>query len=107
MPFRTFIEARLSRRIGVYVRTGRRSITTSGRRIFRAGRAFVTSGPLVLLKVNGKEPGDEIRSRTATKLSVDVEVKSIMPILDVEVLWKGKPIKTVKGEAGQRTVRLT
>ncbi len=28
----------------------------------RAGRAFVTTGPMLLLRVNGREPGDEIRN---------------------------------------------
>ena len=92
----------------VYVRTGKTLDYDKWTEDFRAGRAFVTSGPLVFLKVNGKEPGDEIRLGDGNhKLSVEVEVKSIMPILDVELLWKGKPIKTVKGEAGQRTLRFT
>jgi hypothetical protein len=68
----------------------------------------VSSGPLVFLKVNGKEPGDEIRLPDGKHtVTVDVEVESIMPVLDVEVLWKGKVIKTVKAEPGQHKVRFT
>jgi hypothetical protein len=62
----------------------------------------------VFLKVDGKEPGDEIAlAQGSHTLQVEVEVKSIMPILDVELLWKGKPIKTVKAEPGQRKLRFT
>jgi hypothetical protein len=90
----------------VYVRTGKQLDYNKWTADFRAGRSFVTSGPLVFLKVDGKEPGDEIRlpagSHTA---SVEVEVESIMPILDVELLWKGKPVKTMKAEPGQRKLR--
>jgi TolB protein len=92
----------------VYVRTGKALDYDKWTNDFRAGRSFVTSGPLVFLKVNGKEPGDEIRLAEGTHtLSVEVEVKSIMPILDVEVLWKGKPIKTMKAEQGQRKLSFT
>jgi hypothetical protein len=92
----------------VYVRTGKTLDYDKWTADFRAGRSFVTSGPLVFLKVNGKEPGDEIRLPAGRHtVQVSVEVESIMPILDVEVLWKGKPIKTVKAEPEQRKLRVT
>ena len=45
----------------VYVRSGAKLDYDKWMADFRAGKSFVTSGPLVLLKVNGREPGDEIR----------------------------------------------
>jgi TolB protein len=92
----------------VYVRTGSKLDYDKWTEDFRAGRSFVTSGPLVFLKVNGKEPGDTIELPEGSHtLTVEVDVQSIMPILDVELLWKGKPIKTVKGEPGQRKLHFT
>jgi hypothetical protein len=92
----------------VYVKTGKTLDYDQWTADFRAGRSFVTSGPLVFLKVDGKEPGDEIRLPGGRHtLPVEVEVESIMPIMDVELLWKGKVIKTVKAEPGQHKLRFT
>ena len=92
----------------VYVRTGKTLDYDKWTEDFRAGRAFVTSGPLVFLKVNGREPGDQLQLPEGKhSIPVEVEVESIMPILDVELLWRGKPIKTVKAEAGQHKLRFT
>jgi Tol biopolymer transport system component len=89
-----------------YVRTGKTLDYDKWTEDFRAGRSFVTSGPLIFLKVDGKEPGDEIRLPDGHHtVQVDVEVESIMPILDVEVLWRGKVVKSVKAEANQRKLR--
>jgi hypothetical protein len=64
---------------------------------FRAGKSFVTSGPPALLKVNGREPGDEIRLPAGKHtVKVDVEVKSITPVESIEVMHNGKPLGDVK-----------
>ena len=57
----------------------------------------MTSGPLVLLKVNGKEPGDEIRLPAGSHtVKVDVEVKSITPVESIEVMHNGRSLGNVK-----------
>ncbi len=92
----------------VYVRTGKTLDYAKWTADFRAGRSFVTSGPLVFLKVNGREPGDELQLPGGRHtLQVEVEVESIMPILDVEVLWKGSVVKTVRAQTEQRKLRFT
>ena len=64
---------------------------------FRAGRAFVTSGPLALFHVNGKEPGEEIRLPAGThELKAAVEVASITPIQSVEVLYNNRVVAVEK-----------
>ena len=64
---------------------------------FRAGRSFVTTGPLVLLKVNGKEPGDEIKLPAGTHtLKIEVEAKSITPVESIEVMHNGRSLGDVK-----------
>lgn len=55
------------------------------------------AGPLVLLKVNGKEPLDEIRlSAGKHTVKVDVEVKSITPVESIEVMHNGQSLGNVK-----------
>jgi hypothetical protein len=59
----------------------------------------VTSGPLVLLKVNGHEPGDEIRLPVGKhQIEVSAEVASINPIETIEIMHNGKPVAELKPE---------
>src|SRR5262249_27445309 len=48
---------------------------------FRAGRAFITNGPLLDLRINGRMPGDEIRL-PAEGGTVEIEAKmwSVAPV---------------------------
>ncbi|MBM3785584.1 MAG: hypothetical protein FJW30_14565 [Acidobacteria bacterium] len=81
----------------VYVRSGPKLGYDKWTADFRAGRSFVTSGPLVLLKVNGREPGDEIRLPAGSHtLKVDVQVKSITPVESIEVMHNGRSLGDVK-----------
>jgi hypothetical protein len=59
----------------------------------RAGRSFVTSGPLVFFSVEGKQPGDEIRLPAgARELASEIEVESITPIERVELLFNNRVV---------------
>ncbi len=81
----------------VYVRSGAQLDYDKWMADFRAGKSFVTSGPLVLLKVNGKEPGDEIRLAAGTHtVKVEVDVKSITPVESIEVMHNGKSLGNVR-----------
>ncbi|MEO7652175.1 MAG: CehA/McbA family metallohydrolase, partial [Bryobacteraceae bacterium] len=81
----------------VYVRSGAKLDYDKWTADFRAGKSFVTSGPLVLLQVNGKEPGDEIRLPAGTHtLKLNVEVKSITPVESIEVMHNGQSLGNVK-----------
>lgn len=81
----------------VYVHTGKTLDYRKWIADFRAGRAFVTSGPLVLFTVDGKEVGDEIRLPAgAQELKAEVEVESIMPIQSVEVLYNNRVVAEEK-----------
>jgi cyclophilin family peptidyl-prolyl cis-trans isomerase len=69
----------------------------------REGRTFASSGPLLFLSVDGKQPGDEIRlsAGQSTELSVKVDVRSISPLDTVEIVVNGEVTKTwVPGGAG-------
>lgn len=60
------------------------------------GRTFASSGPLLFLSVNGKQPGDEIRlsEEQSTSFSVKIDVSSISPLDKIEILVNGNVAKT-------------
>ncbi len=90
----------------VYVRTGPKLDYDKWTADFRAGRSFVTSGPLALLKANGKEPGDEIRLPAGShKVTVDVEVASVTPVETIEVMHNGKAVITEKPTQAMNRVK--
>ena len=96
-----------------YVLGSNRAYVHSGARLdydkwttdFRMGRSFVTSGPLVTFKVNGREPGDEIRLPSGShKLNLGIDVASINAIETVEVMHNGKPAITIKPDTATNRV---
>ncbi|HYN07964.1 MAG TPA: CehA/McbA family metallohydrolase [Vicinamibacterales bacterium] len=67
-----------------------------------AGRTFGTTGPLVLLAVEGRDPGSELKLPASAPAGVRVRavVHSIAPVDTLEILVNGKPAATVKRAAG-------
>jgi hypothetical protein len=64
----------------------------------REGRSFFTTGPLVLLDVNGSRPGDTIDLATGQSgsLNVTVRVRSeITPVEHVELIVGGETVRSV------------
>jgi hypothetical protein len=56
----------------------------------KAGRTFVTNGPLLEFSVNGVEPGGEVSvAAHRSPLTVHVSLRSIVPIDHVEVIGNG------------------
>ncbi|MFQ5704615.1 MAG: CehA/McbA family metallohydrolase [Gemmatimonadales bacterium] len=70
----------------------------------KAGRTFATNGPLVFARVNGLEPGSELRldRNDPAALDVTVEVVSIAPFDSLEVLVNGKAVHSA-APSGDRT----
>jgi hypothetical protein len=59
----------------------------------KAGRTFVTTGPMLLLTVNGLEPGQESHgSKFPLKAEVTVKVLSPEPAGSAEIVVNGKPM---------------
>jgi hypothetical protein len=57
------------------------------------GRSFMTTGPLILLEVNGEKPGGTIRSDRAVNASVSVRVLSeVAPVTNIDLIANGKVI---------------
>lgn len=59
---------------------------------YKRGRTFASNGPMLSLKVDGKEPGEELRYPKGQRgLKVQVELKSAVPVGAVELVINGKP----------------
>ena len=57
------------------------------------GRSFVTTGPMILLQVNGLEPGEEYRGgQFPLHIQADLTVESTEPIASAEIVVNGKPV---------------
>jgi TolB protein len=68
----------------------------------KAGRTFVTNGPLLTLTVQGIDPGDELQLRRSTRLSVHVTLRSMVPVDHLELIGNGKVVASLP-LAGDRT----
>jgi Tol biopolymer transport system component len=78
-----------------YVRTGPKLDNDKWHADFKAGRSFVSAGPLLYFKLAGRDPGEEIRLKAGRhSLEASVEVASITPIQKIELLQNGEVIET-------------
>lgn len=60
------------------------------------GRSFVTTGPLLLLEVDGKKPGEVIRNDAASRTSVTAKIRvlsEVAPVAQVQLVVSGKVVK--------------
>jgi hypothetical protein len=63
---------------------------------FKRGRTFATNGPMIWLKVNGAEPGDELKLADAPQqVFVDVKVEANEPPEKIELIVNGRVISPV------------
>jgi hypothetical protein len=86
----------------VYVKSGKELDYDKWIADFRAGRSFVSAGPLVYFTVNGKDPGDTINLPAGSHtMRAKAEVRSIMPIESIELLFNNKVVGKLEptGEA--------
>ena len=71
-----------------------------------AGHTFVTNGPLLTFKVNGKEPGNEIHlpSGKPSSVQIDAEAVSVFPMETLDILQNGKVVDSIKAQDPYRIV---
>lgn len=69
---------------------------------YKAGRTFVTNGPMVFLTVDGKGPGAEVQLGEKKAVAVRAQVISQVPIDTLELLVNGKPVAVVKANGARR-----
>ena len=87
----------------VYVHSGNPLQLDGWVRAYKQGRSFASNGPVVMLTVNGKEPGDDLQFPDGAKPRVRVKatVQTQIPLDKVEVVVNGKPV--ISRNAGDRT----
>ena len=76
----------------IYVHTATDSSPESWFKALQTGHSFVTTGPMILLKVNGLEPGEEQRgARFPLQADVELTVLSSIPANNAEIIVNGRP----------------
>ena len=91
----------------VYVKTGKQLDFDKWMADFRAGRSFVSAGPLVYFTINGKDAGDTINLPAGShSVRAKAEVRSIMPIESIELLFNNKVVATLEPSGEVRTATL-
>jgi TolB protein len=70
----------------------------------RSGRTFMSTGPLLLLEVEGQEPGDELRldADAPTAVRVRVEAMSIAALDSLQIIVNGRPVRTISAPDARR-----
>ncbi|MEO8350080.1 MAG: CehA/McbA family metallohydrolase [Chthoniobacteraceae bacterium] len=73
----------------------------------KAGHSFVTTGPMLFVRVNEKEPGDTLSLEAATKtVQLTGTVESLAPLERIEIVVNGRvvkgvtPVNTAREEGG-------
>jgi hypothetical protein len=73
----------------------------------RAGRTFVTSGPVLELAVDGHEPGDVIQMRSAGRLEVVARARAAQPVIsELELVVNGRVVAATRAPTGSTELTL-
>jgi hypothetical protein len=84
----------------VYLQTESRDPETLKATI-KSGHSFVTNGPLLGLRVNGKAPGETLELPSAGgTVTVDTALRSIVPIADWEIVFNGQVLRRLTPQEG-------
>jgi len=93
----------------VYVKTGEARSWATYLEAFRAGRSFVTNGPLLDFRIGGVGPGEVLAGDVLVSGPVEwtLDLRSAVPVERVELLVNGTVVWSDSGlsEPGQRTYR--
>jgi hypothetical protein len=95
--------------VRTYVHTGSRGLDADAWfEGVRNGRAFVTTGPLVELTVNGRMPGEEIRlPAQGGEAVVDGRVRSITPLESVVLVFNGEVVENIPLSSDRKSAQLS
>lgn len=73
----------------------------------RSGNTFMTTGPLLLFKVDGHSPGEEVKFRTGGgKLEVEARATCFFPIHRLEIVFNGRVVASREQPEGSREMIL-
>jgi len=68
----------------------------------RAGRTFLSGGPLVTLSVDGVEPGDTLELSGPGTVSIHAAARSIFPLQTLEVVRNGEVVARAEANGGRQ-----
>jgi hypothetical protein len=71
-------------------------------RAVRAGRTFLSGGPLVTLSVDGREPGATVALSGPGTVSVQATARSIFPLRSLEVVRNGDVVARAEANGGRQ-----
>jgi hypothetical protein len=93
----------------VYVHTGPELTWDGWWEGLRAGRSFVTNGPLLLCTANGKLPGEVFTAKEGAALSIDLSLRLISndPVAALEVVRNGEVNETIPVDPSKTDQELT
>jgi hypothetical protein len=72
----------------------------------KAGRSFVTNGPMLTFTANRKEPGSVLKVGENPRIRVKATARSLFPLTKAEVVHNGKVLATAKLTGDSRTATL-
>ena len=72
----------------------------------RAGRTFVTTGPVLKLRAAGREIGDEIAAAAGDRIRVVAEVSSHLPVEWLEIVVSGEVVARQENPSASRELAL-
>lgn len=70
-------------------------------RAVRAGRTFLSGGPLLSFFVDGAQAGDTVSLTGPGTVTVDASVTSIFPLQSLEIVCNGEVVASVDGQGGR------
>jgi len=74
----------------------------------KLGRTFATNGPLIEFKLGGEMVGSEVKfDSPQTAVPFTVKLRSIVPVDHLEIVCKGKVVKTLATDAGKESADIT
>jgi TolB protein len=81
----------------VYARVKQPATYAAWVEAIKAGRAFVSNGPILEFDAGGHEPGDVVQFHGASRLKARVTARSILPFTTLEIVVNGQTVahKTV------------
>jgi hypothetical protein len=80
----------------VFVRSGATLDHPQWLAALKAGRTFVSNGPLLSFTLEGKDAGDDVMLPTAGALHAMVGMKSIVPVDRVEIVRNGRVVAQIE-----------
>ena len=72
----------------------------------KAGRTFLSGGPIIHLSVEGQQIGDTVRMSGPGTVDVEAWTESIFPIYSLEIVQQGRVVASTQDRSGARRLEL-